>query len=75
MKFEAHPLVVAAALGLIGPGALPGALGEDLDDDTEDRPERIVEVDGWEPDFSELQAPAAEEFHRVELEWLKLEKS
>lgn len=73
MKFEAHPLVVAAALGLIGPGALI----EDLDEDSEDQPERIVEVDGWEPDFGfgDLQAPAADEFHRVELEWLKLEKS
>lgn len=89
--FQAHPLVVAAAFGLLG----PGALASEDDDGTADcadcgadpvRPQPTSasarprphgprssllptgsEAIEWQPG----PAPSADEFHRVELEWLK----
>jgi hypothetical protein len=66
MKLEAHPLLVAVALGLLGPGVLE-------EDDTEEVPcsgcgdDDKNAVAEWEPG----EAPDPEEFHRVEIEWLK----
>ena len=72
MKLEAHPLVVAVALGLLGPGAL---VADEDDTDgasyNEDGDGPTTTVAEWEPGV----APNAEEFHRVEIEWLKLERS
>lgn len=66
MKLEAHPLVVAVALGLLGPGALV-----EEDDFDSDAPcsgcDDTNTVADWEPG----EAPDPEEFHRVEIEWLK----
>jgi hypothetical protein len=69
MKVDAHPLVVAVALGMLGPAALldeddrdeAECLGCELEDD------KVVTTEGWQPG----PAPSADEFHRVELEWLK----
>lgn len=74
MKIDAHPLVVAVALGLLGPGVLMER-GEEGDDPftgcggsedpcSDDRDTRLE----WEPG----ETPDPEEFHRVEIEWLKL---
>lgn len=69
MKLEVHPLVVAVALGLLGPGALVE------EDESEEVPctgcGDSHTVTEWEPG----EAPDPDEFHRVEIEWLKLEKS
>lgn len=67
MKIDAHPLVVAVALGLLGPGVLIER------DEEEDEPcagcsESEPKAE-WEPG----DAPDPEEFHRVEIEWLKME--
>lgn len=63
MKFDAHPLAVAVALGLLGPGVLET---EDEHEDTEvaDGHTRVVE---YEPG----PMPDPDELHRVEIEWLK----
>ena len=66
MKLEAHPLLVAVALGLLGPSVLE-------EDDTEEVPcsgcgdDDNSAVAEWEPG----EAPDPDEFHRVEIEWLK----
>ncbi|MEQ1564595.1 MAG: hypothetical protein ABMA64_03070 [Myxococcota bacterium] len=61
MKFDAHPLVVAVALGLLGPGAL-------VEEERGEGCDSPLRCEGeWEPG----EAPSADEFHRVELEWLK----
>ena len=64
MKIVAHPLIVAVALGLLGPTA--------LESETESSDERP----GIEPDLhtgaSSLlssASPSAEDFERVQLEW------
>ena len=70
MKLEAHPLVVAVALGLLGPGAL-------VEEDEPDTEAPCSDCEGrnsvaeWEPG----EAPDPEEFHRVEIEWLKVKRS
>jgi hypothetical protein len=69
MKLEAHPLVVAVALGLLGPGAL---VEDDEPEDSETSCSGCPNTDAvaeWEPG----EAPDPDEFHRVEIEWLKLE--
>lgn len=59
MKFAAHPLVVAVALGLLDPSVL----------DTEMR-EKSAPTGPAEEDDSRLpDPPTAEDFARVELEW------
>ena len=70
MKVAAHPLVVAVALGLLAPDAL-----ESYTPDT--KPSPCIDCDeakadseqetAWQPS----EAPSAEEFHRVEVAWLK----
>ena len=89
MKFEAHPLVVAAALGLVGPGAL---MEDDDDPDSgewhldpatlagEPKAERDLAQaaipmpgvgDQGEWTWAPGEAPDPEDFHRVEIAWLK----
>lgn len=65
MKLDAHPLVVAVAMGLLNPAALV-----DVDEDEESRIEQVTEDPGehWERMFPE---PDPAELHRVEIEWLK----
>jgi hypothetical protein len=72
MKIDAHPLVVAVALGLLGPGVLL------REDEERDEPcegcqdhELDTNISQWEPG----PAPDPEEFHRVEIEWLKQTKA
>src|SRR5687767_10765162 len=64
MKVDAHPLLVAVALGLLGPAVLET---EDDRDDSESmlRLEPSDVPKEWEPG----PAPDPEEFHRVELQW------
>lgn len=85
MKFQAHPLVVAAALGLIGPGALAeedeadsgelclGCPPADPPDGKSEvaSPALAVEPIGDEWTWTPGEAPDPEAFHRVELAWLK----
>jgi hypothetical protein len=82
MKIGAHPLVVAVALGLLAPGAL-----EVVDDDEERTAAcgdcggsadvlPVTELaDAVRPDaadaWANVDAPSAEDFHQVELAWLK----
>jgi hypothetical protein len=66
LSLEAHPLVVAAALGLLGPAALAFEEEEEESAPCAGCPESAVAQE-WEPG----PAPDPEEFHRVELEWLK----
>jgi hypothetical protein len=68
MKLEAHPLVVAVALGLLGPGALVEEDEQDSETSCSGCSNAVAE---WEPG----EAPDPEEFHRVEIEWLKLERN
>ncbi|MCB9689545.1 MAG: hypothetical protein H6735_31195 [Alphaproteobacteria bacterium] len=62
MKLDAHPLVVAVAMGLLNPAALV-----DVEDD-EAIVEHVSADESWEPMFP---APDEAELHRVEIEWLK----
>ena len=64
MKIVAHPLIVAVALGLLGPTALESDAPV-----SDQRP-------GIEPDLRSgassllgTDAPSAEDFERVQLEW------
>ena len=57
MKFAAHPLVVAVALGLLDPSVLNTGLREGP-------PSTIPEDDSQAP-----ATPSEEDFARVELEW------
>lgn len=64
MKLDAHPMVVAVALGLLG----PGVLFEEDDEEScatcgHDPADPVAE--SWEPG----PAPDPEEFHRVALLW------
>jgi hypothetical protein len=63
-RFAAHPLVVAVALGLLGPRAL-----EEVDDGMDDGDLR-EERDAHTLDLSTLPEPDAAEFERVEQAWL-----
>ena len=71
MKLEAHPLVVAVALGLLGPGALVEEDEQESEAPCSGCGDPNTAVAEWEPG----EAPDPAEFHRVEIEWLKLEKS
>jgi hypothetical protein len=72
MKIDAHPLVVAVALGLLGPGVLLRD-EEEREEPCEGCRDHDLEpaVSPWEPG----PAPDPEEFHRVEIEWLKQTQS
>ena len=63
MKVVAHPLIVAVALGLLGPTAL------EVQDEKTDR--GCIGSDDANHDhrFSDLEAPEADDFERVQLEW------
>lgn len=74
MKIGAHPLLVAVALGLLGPNALAREREEDelLPDGglrfVDAAPDELV-VPGFEADRMD-EGASAEEFARVEAEWL-----
>jgi len=64
VKVVAHPLIVAVALGLLGPTALESdATAPDerpgVEPDLQNRPSSLLGTD----------APSAEDFERVQLEW------
>jgi hypothetical protein len=63
MKLDAHPLVVAVALGLLGPGALDG--------DEEEDP-TCASCDRVEDPYAPGDEPDTDEIARVELEWSRL---
>lgn len=65
MKVAAHPLVVAVALGLLGPLALA-----DENAEPDDAPPTTLLLDEEEEEAPE--APTAEEFERVEALWKEL---
>ena len=76
MKVVAHPLVVAVALGLLGPTALAQEEREDSAPDCADCGEdanHMVMSDLGMSDLamSELAAPEEGEWHRVEQAWLE----
>ncbi len=58
MKFAAHPLVVAVALGLLDPSVLNTELREET-----------PSSDPSELETPLPELPSAEDFARVELEW------
>ena len=73
MKVDAHPLLVAVALGLLGPAVLETE--DDRDDSetslflkTSDLELGESPTNDWDPGM----APDAAELHRVEIEWLKV---
>ncbi|MEQ1507678.1 MAG: hypothetical protein ABMB14_35945 [Myxococcota bacterium] len=80
MKFDAHPMVVAAALGLLGPVAL---IDEEEDGESSGECSECSESmaadkswgEGHRLEWEPGDAPDPAEFHRVEIEWLKLDKS
>ena len=62
-KFVEHPLVVAVAMGLLAPLALPG-------DEDSLPPLSMAALDDFiAPDAPALDEPSAEEFARVEHLW------
>jgi hypothetical protein len=61
MKLDAHPLVVAVALGLLGPGALASEEDEDSRAEACCPPSPDHDAFGDEPDTDEIA--------RVEREW------
>lgn len=61
IKFGAHPMVVAVAMGLLGPGAL-------LDEGNED-PLMPAMPGSSAHEIEDLDAPTADEFARVEDLW------
>ncbi len=72
MKFDAHPLVVAAAMGLLNPAAL-AAVGEEGEGfELHDAHVGEPPTEGWTP---AAEPPDAAELHRVEIEWLKVQRS
>ena len=68
MKLDAHPLVVAVALGLLGPAALAS---EDEEDEDVAHASSPLPASQHEPVWTPGPAPDADEIHRVEIEWLK----
>jgi hypothetical protein len=67
MKLDAHPLVVAVALGLLGPAALASEDEDEGAAHASSPPEGSTTETEWSPG----PPPDADEFHRVEIEWLK----
>jgi hypothetical protein len=65
MKLNAHPMVVAVALGLLGPGALLGEDEEATCESSSGPAPTTTGLDGWQPGAP----PDPEEFHRVAVEW------
>ena len=69
MKVDAHPLLVAVALGLLGPAVL------ETEDDRDDSETSLtlktgdLELGETTHDWDPGHAPDAAELHRVELEW------
>lgn len=77
MKVVAHPVVVAAALGLLGPEALEGLEESAPSEPTcvdcdEPDPERLVAAldDTW---FT-VEAPSPEDVARVDLAWKQIRR-
>lgn len=60
IKFGAHPMVVAVAMGLLGPGAL-------LEENSDDHDGGLLGVRTH--DLEDLEVPTANEFARVEDLW------
>jgi hypothetical protein len=67
MKLDAHPLVVAAAMGLLGPAAL-SSIGEEREGARVQEAWGAESTEEWFPGES---SPDPAELHRVEIEWLK----
>lgn len=65
-KFVEHPLVVAVAMGLLAPVALPGS------DDDDDLPAAVALVQGVTHAEPEPEPVSAEEFARVEDLWYQV---
>ena len=63
---DAHPLVVAVALGLLGPAALASEDEEEEGAAHAASPPAGTHEVAWSPG----PAPDADELHRVEIEWL-----
>lgn len=77
MKIAAHPLVVAAALGLLGPKALEGLVEDDeprLGCPTQNEDDTTPADDFGQLDETlfTIEAPSGEEVARVEDAWRKL---
>lgn len=79
MKIAAHPLVVAAALGLLGPKALEGLVEDDgpcLGCPSEDQDDNdAAPADGFgqlDETLFTIEAPSLEEVARIEDAWRKL---
>lgn len=60
IKFGAHPMVVAVAMGLLGPGAL-------LDESNDDHDGGLFGASTQ--DLEDLETPSADDFARVEDLW------
>lgn len=71
MKVVAHPMVVAVALGLLGPTALAQEEREDAAPDCASCGEDSNHFMMSELDMSELAEPEEGEWHRVEQAWLE----
>ena len=86
MKFDAHPLVVAVALGLLGPAVLESEDEQDSEHVTTSSKDtsRVTEYQAGpapDPDEFRTTGPSGPEFHQVEIrttgpagpedEWLK----
>ncbi len=67
MKVVAHPLIVAVALGLLGPTALES---DDLVDQATVTPDLVPPSElAPSSEITSADAPNAEDFERVQLEW------
>ncbi len=71
MKLDAHPLVVAVALGLLGPGALASEDDDEAPAAACGRPPCNEAGDPPGDDAGD-GAPDTDEIARAELEWAKL---
>jgi hypothetical protein len=74
VKFVAHPLIVAVALGLLGPTALDADMGTPTPDQLPRLSPDLGQALGPESDPNVLSsdladAPSAEDFERVQLQW------
>ena len=65
MKVVAHPLIVAVALGLLGPTALEN---EDMTPDERPGIEPLANPNVLSSPLN-AEAPSQEDFERVQLEW------
>jgi hypothetical protein len=61
MKVDAHPLMVAVALGFLGPAALAG--------EDDDESPLAFGISDSTTEYEPGPAPDADELQRVELEW------